>query len=255
MIEDSLFVLLIVDEEIFRVLKISPHLSLGWGVFVEPGQVGGNTGMKAWNNLVKNNFFLTYILPIIAVGITPGPSKAVLLINHLPDGWAIIVGEWLNISVKIKILTPIVFFILDMPHPAHLWNVLLSLLFLLQFIVELHIELMLYLIGLYPVCGNVLFVTPTNSTTFRLAYLCSNIQLTFSVQVGPECSKILCLDEWVQNVVCFTIDLVQGRLLFLRIQEHEYCKNYDYTEVNFKHAEWNALRLRRHFLCSRFYYL
>ncbi len=153
--------------------------------------------MKAWDYLVEHDFLLAYVLAIITVSASPGTGETVLLIDHLPYRWTIIVGERLNIDIKVKVLPLVVFLILHMPNPTHLLTTLLTCPFFLQLIIETDINLMLHLVGRDPVSGNVLLVTSAYCTAFGLADLGSGIQLAFTVQVGPECPEILCFYEGV----------------------------------------------------------
>ena len=86
MVVDPLFVEFMVDKKLVRGLEVSPHLGLGGSVFIEPGEMGRNARMKARNNFVEYNFLLAYVLAIIAVRTSLGPSETILLINHLPYG-------------------------------------------------------------------------------------------------------------------------------------------------------------------------
>ena len=79
-----------------------------------------------------------------------------------------------------------------MPYPAHGLVFLISLLFPS---VNILVSLFFDFIGFNPVSGNVLFITSTNRAALGLAYLLSDIELTLSIEVGSEGSKVFSLDE------------------------------------------------------------
>jgi hypothetical protein len=82
-----------VDKKLLRDFEVGPDLGLGGSVLIKPGEMGRNAGMKTRNHLVKYDLLLAYILAIITISTSLGPSEAVLLINHLPYRRSIIVCE------------------------------------------------------------------------------------------------------------------------------------------------------------------
>ena len=47
-----------------------------------------------------------------------GSLEAVFLVDELPDVGTVVIGEGLNVLVDVKVLAPVVGFVLNVPHPA-----------------------------------------------------------------------------------------------------------------------------------------
>ena len=150
-----------------------------------------NTRMKSTNNFVKNMLLFTYIFIIFSKFTC---LKTVFFINHLPNCWSIVVGKWLDIFIKVKILSFVILLIFYVPNPS---KFVIDLCFVVNFFslffpdIYLASELFFYFISLFkPLNWNISLITSTDCTTFWLTNSISSIQLTLSVEIHSNHSKI-----------------------------------------------------------------
>lgn len=134
---------------------------------------------------------------------------------------SIIIRKRLNIVIEIEVFSLIIFLIFNMPYPVNLLWSRISLSFPKIFTPKT----ILYFISFYPISRNIFFITAADSTTFGLTYFISDPKLTFPVQINPDHSEVFGLDERMQKLMCFLIDLIQSWFFLYRI-EVDKCSNH-----------------------------
>lgn len=176
-----------VDEELVWAAKVRPDL-LGGGVFVKPGQMAWDACMQTAYNFVEHGFFFTHVF----VRVSSWTWETVFFVDHLPDGWTIVVGEGFDVCVEIEIFALVIFLILDVPNPGQVSGVSFLLLSFLFPDVDTPLDLLLDFIRFLfdPVCGDVLIIASTNGTAFWLAYFVSGPEVAFAVEIGSECTEV-----------------------------------------------------------------
>ena len=114
MVQHSFLVLALVEMK-FVILDAGSEVgpdALTIGVFIKPTQMGGNARVKTTNDVVE------YLLLVAHLTEHVGPFETILLVYQFPDLRAVVIGKRLDILVNIKILTPIVGFVLNVPGPS-----------------------------------------------------------------------------------------------------------------------------------------
>ena len=123
--------------------------------------------MKSTNNFVEYLLLLAHLILLIRLAL----GKAILLIDHIPNGRSIIIGEGLDIIIEIKILSLIIFFILDMPNPV---DILASS---SLFFPNIHTPTLFFLnfICTNPIHWNIFLIATTDCTTLGTANTVANV--------------------------------------------------------------------------------
>lgn len=120
-------------------------------------------------------------------------SKAILLVDKLPNKWAIIIGKCLNIWVNIKILSLIILLILDVPNPlicSH--SLILPLLYALTSRGNF--------VWIKPYTRNIFFITSTNSAWGWFAKSCGMHERTLLIEIESNYSKKFSLNHLVKLI-------------------------------------------------------
>ena len=189
MVKDSLLIFCAIE---FIVWLVQPlHAFDGW-VRVVDWEMGGNAGMQPTNNSVEDVLLMTHFFELAA--------KAVLLIDELPDIWAVIISIAFNVGVKIEVFSFIVLFILDVPNP-----VLIACTLGRPFFNSETSRNRLLVIS--PNIRNIFFRTPADGAGDGLANTIGSYQWAGFLQVKTNDSKILGLYERSERGVFEKIQL------------------------------------------------
>lgn len=135
--------------------------------------------MQSANDFVQY-FFLGAHLLVFRLS-----TKAVILVNHIPDQRAIIVGERLDVGVNIEVLSLVVFLILNVPNPVSIAVSLISpQIHLLAFASDS--------VGLHPKTWYLLLIASANLAGGGLTHDVKILQWAFLLEVKSYYSEEFC---------------------------------------------------------------
>lgn len=179
MLQHSLLILRMVESECwFLVHPLKPRLGLRG---IQGGEVRRNAGVQPTDNSVQNLLLFAHVVVVLAA------AEAVLLVNELPDGRAIVVCIRLDVRKDVEVLTLVVLLVLYLPNPLTLTHPLSPPLLLPAAARGHPIEM-------GPNRGNILLVAAANATGSGLTEPPLKREWALLVEVEPDDAEKFGLD-------------------------------------------------------------
>ena len=102
-------------EEKLLILDALPQISpstLLTCIFIESAEMSGNAGVQSADDVIEYFFLEAHLIEEIR------SFKTVFLVYKFPNVGTVVISEGLDVLVDVKILAPVVGFILNMPDPS-----------------------------------------------------------------------------------------------------------------------------------------